>query len=180
MKLLIVYGTTDGQTAKIARRVFDIAHEAGHSVALEHAEGNDPVSPDGFDAAILAGSVHAGHYQKHLAEYARSHAAALNGKPTLFLSVSMTAAGNDRDDWEELRACAKRFGDDTGVAFGRVEHIAGAYKFRDYDFFTYWAMRWIARQKGEEVGRNENREYTDWEALETLIAEWTAEVSAGK
>ena len=180
MKLLVVFGTTDGQTAKIATRVFHKAYELGHSVALEHAAGYDPVTPDGFDAVILAGSIHAGHYQSPLVAYAKANKAALGDIPSLFLSVSLTAAGDDREDWEGLVECVSRFSDETGWIPGRVEHVAGAIRFADYGFFTYWAMRWVARQKHEDVGPNETREYTDWEALDRLVEEWTAEVGAGK
>ncbi|MDJ1009161.1 MAG: flavodoxin domain-containing protein [Paracoccaceae bacterium] len=180
MKLLIVYGTTDGQTAKIAKRILQTAHELGHSVALERADGDDPVAPEGFDAAILAASVHAGRYQEPLAAYARAHKTVLNALPTLFLSVSLTAAGNDADEWEGLRDCVRRFSEETGWTPGRTEHVAGAFKFADYGFFTYWAMRWIARNKGEKVAPRQNKEFTDWEALDALIGEWTAVAGAGK
>lgn len=179
MKLLIVYATTDGQTAKIAKRLLQMAHDLGHTVALERADGDDPVTPEGFDAAILAGSVHAGRYQEPLVRYARENSSALAAIPSLFLSVSLTAAGKDEEEWDELRACAERFSSETGWTPGRVEHVAGAYRFADYGFFTYWAMRWIARNKGDEVAPKENREFTDWEALETLASEWTAAASAG-
>jgi len=180
MKLLIVFGTTDGQTAKIAKHILETAHGLGHSVALERADGDDPVTPEGFDAAVLAGSVHAGQYQKPLAEYARRHADALSAIPTLFLSVSLTAAGDDPEEWKELAACSDRFAEETGWTPDRVEQVAGAFKFTDYGFFTYWAMRWIARQKDQTVGAHENREYTDWDALDRLIGEWTGKLTAGK
>lgn len=180
MKLLIVYGTTDGQTAKIAKAMLKTAHGLGHSVALERADGDDPITPTGFDAAILAGSVHAGGYQAPLVTYARENKGALDRMPTLFVSVSLTAAGDDKEDWEGLDECVARFSDRTGWVPGRVEHVAGAFKFGDYGFFTYWAMRWIARQKQQEVGPKEEREYTDWAALERVITEWTKEVGAVK
>lgn len=179
MKLLIVYGTTDGQTAKIARHIFERAHGMGHSVALEHAEGHNLVPPEGFDAVIVAGSIHAGGFQPPLVEYAKTHQSTLAKRPTMFLSVSLTAAGDDEHEWEGLRECIARFSDETGWIPGRVEHVAGAFKFADYGFFTYWAMRWIARNKGEDVEPRENREFTDWDALDLLIDEWTAEVAAG-
>ena len=178
MKLLIVYATTDGQTAKIAKHMLKTAHGLGHSVALERADGVDPLSPEGFDAAILAGSVHAGGYQAPLLEYARTHKKTLAEIPTMFVSVSLTAAGDDRDDWEGLAECVARFSDQSGWVPGRIEHVAGAFKFADYGFFTYWAMRWIARQKDRSVAPGENREYTDWDALERVIEEWTAEISS--
>ena len=180
MNLLIVFGTTEGQTAKIAKHVLQTAHGLGHTVALERADADGPVTPEGFDAVVLAGSVHAGRYQKPLEDYARAHAGALSAMPSLFLSVSLTAAGDDEEEWTELVACSERFAEETGWRPGRVEQVAGAFKFAGYGFFTYWAMRWIARQKGQTVGAHETREYTDWEALDRLIGEWTSGCAAGK
>ena len=129
---------------------------------------------------MLAGSVHAGHYQKAacgLRSQARERAVADAPRSSV---VSLTAAGDDAEEWKELAACSDRFAEETGWTPGRVEQVAGAFKFADYGFFTYWAMRWIARQKDQSVAPHENREYTDWKALDRLIGEWTAEVSAGK
>ncbi len=172
MRILIVYASTDGQTRKVARFAFDQISDAGHSVALIHASDANPMDLSRIDGAILAGSVHAGSYQSELGEFAEAHATALNRMPTLFLGVSLCAAGDDAEDWKDLNASTQRFFDDAGWTSGRVEHIAGAYRFTEYNFFESWAMRWIAAQKGQEVDPHENKEFTDWDALKTCLANW--------
>ena len=180
MKILIVYGTTEGQTRKVARYAFDWLAGEGHAAELIGAEDAAGLDPSGFSAAILAGSVHAGRYQAALGDYASEAADALRGIPTLFISVSLTAAGEDEEDWKGLRDCVARFCEQTGWTPDRVEHVAGAFRFSEYDFFKSWAMRWIAAEKDESVTPGKDKEYTDWQALAGALKDWTEKVSAGR
>ena len=180
MKILIVYATTEGQTRKIARHVFDVLAGEGHAAELIAAEEAGGLDLAGFDAAVVAGSVHGGRFQKELVDWARAEARRLAEVPTLFLSVSLTAAGQDAQEWEGLRGCVARFAAETGWTPGRVEHVAGAFRFSEYDFFKSWAMRWIAAQRDETVRPGEDREYTDWAALEAALKDWTAGLAAGR
>lgn len=177
MFLLIAYATTDGQTRKIARFAADRLVTTGHSVELLNVEDADGLDLSRFDGAVLAGSLHAGGYQKALARFARDQAAALALLPTLFLAVSLSAAGNDPEDWSGLRRCLAEFETETGWTPGRVEHVAGAFRFSEYDFFRAWAMRRIADQKGEQVDPGKDKEYTDWAALILALDGWLAGIA---
>lgn len=177
MYLLIAYATTDGQTRKIARFAADRLAGAGHSVELLNLADADEVDLSRFDAAILAGSLHAGGYQKALVHYVSGAKVSLAQMPTLFLAVSLSAAGNDPEDWAGLRKCLADFETDTGWTPGRVEHVAGAFKFSEYDFFRAWAMRRIADQKGEKVEAGKDKEYTDWAALGTMLDGWVKDLT---
>ena len=172
MKFLIVYATTEGQTRKIARFVAERLTAAGHSTELLGAADADGVDPGQFDGAVLAGSIHAGAYQPPLIEFAAAHAATLSGMKTLFLSVSLSAAGDDPEERAGIDKCAADFFGRTGWRHARLAHVAGAFRFSEYDFFRNMAMRLIARQKGEMTPRGDDREYTDWAALGVLIDAW--------
>jgi menaquinone-dependent protoporphyrinogen oxidase len=180
MKILIVYATTEGQTRKVARFAFDRLAGAGHSVELVPAGEAQGRDGSGFDGVLAAGSVHAGRYQKELVDWARGAADGLRGRPGMFLSVSLTAAGEDADDWTGLHGCVDRFVEETGWTPSRVEHVAGAFRFSEYDFFKSWAMRWIAAQKDESARPGEDKEYTDWDALGRVLEDWTAGLAAGR
>ncbi|MDZ4085701.1 MAG: flavodoxin domain-containing protein [Tabrizicola sp.] len=177
MNLLIAYATTDGQTRKIARFAADRLAGQGHAVELLNVEDTEGLDLSRFDGAILAGSLHAGGYQKSLARFATDQAAALARMPTLFLAVSLSAAGNDPEDWAGLHRCLADFEADTGWTPGRTEHVAGAFRFSEYDFFRAWAMRRIADQKGETVEPGTDKEYTDWAALILAVDGWVAGVT---
>lgn len=178
MQILIAYATTDEQTRKIARHAMDHLARAGHGVELLSCGDADGLDLGRFGGAILAGSVHAGSFQKDLVHFAGEHAAALDRLPTMFLPVSLSAAGTDAEDWVGLRKCLTAFTEKTGWVPGRVEHVAGAFRFTEYDFFRAWAMRRIADQKGEAMGPDGDREYTNWPALDAALDSWVATLAA--
>lgn len=173
MKILLAYGTTEGQTQKIARFCADHLTDCGHSVELLNVVDAETIDMARFDAAILAGSVHLMKYQTTLQSFATEHAAQLQRCSTLFLSVSLSAASDDTDDWKGLEDCVARFSDETGWVPDQVEQVAGAFRFTKYDFFRHWAMRWIAMSKGQTVDPHADKEYTDWGRLAAILDEWS-------
>ncbi|MBR9651175.1 flavodoxin domain-containing protein [Thalassovita aquimarina] len=172
MKVLVSYATSEGHTRKIARTLADRIADSGHMVELLHIDDADDIDLDRFDRVIVAASVHAGHYQRAVSEFAAKHAAQLGAKPSLFLSVSLAAAGHDAEDWRGLDKILADFQDATGWTPGRVEQIAGAYMPSQYDVFRRFVMRRILAQKDPEADLDQDKEYTDWPALDALIAEW--------
>lgn len=172
MRILVCYASTEGQTRKIARFCAERLFGVGHSVEVLNASDTEGLDLAGFDAAILAGSVHVGRVQADLKEFAAANKKALNGKSTLFLQVSLAAAGEDAEERGDLDRIAHAFCDEAGWTPGAIHHIAGAFRFTEYDFFRSWAMRYIARQKGESVDPHKDKEYTDWDALARILEDW--------
>jgi menaquinone-dependent protoporphyrinogen oxidase len=174
MRILIVYGTTEGHTRTLAKFIADRLTKAGHAVTLADASEDEPPDPGRFDAAVLAGSVHVGRYQAALVHYARRRHAALNAMPSAFVSVSLSAAGEDEEDWAGLTACVTHFQADTEWAPRAVSHAAGAILFSEYDFFRKLVMRAIARSRGRAVTTHEDYDYTDYGALGRFVDEFVA------
>jgi len=83
MKFLIVYGTTEGQTRKIARYMEEVLQGAGHNVTIADAS-DEPPSPQGFDAILVGASIHIHKYQSAVAHYISRNVAALNKMPGAF------------------------------------------------------------------------------------------------
>ncbi len=179
MKLLIDYATTDGQTRKVARFCADRIAASGHTVELLNVEDAEGLDLTRFEGAILAGSLHAGGFQKPLAAFAKAQAEGLAKLPTLFLPVSLSAAGDDPEDWAGLKTCVERFLAEAAWVPGQVTHVAGAFRFTQYDFFRSWAMKRIADAKGEVVDTHADKEYTDWDALGHALDGWVAGVAQG-
>lgn len=177
MKILIAYATTEGQTRKICRFCADALIDGGHSVELLNlGEDEDGLDLSRFDAAILAASLHLGAYQVAIENFAETHRTTLETIPTMFLSVSLAVASGEADDLDELEQIAQRFFENTGWHPARVEHVAGAFRFTQYDFFRSLAMRWVAAKQGQKVDPNKDREYTDWEALHRAVLDFVDSV----
>jgi menaquinone-dependent protoporphyrinogen oxidase len=178
MKLFIGYATNEGQTRKIAQHIADRCVDQGHAVELMGLADATTIMLSRFDAAILGGSLHAGHYQKVLSEFAADHATALDALPTLLISVSLAAAGHDAEDWRTLDAILADFQDATSWIPGQVAQVAGAYKPSDYDVFRRFIMRRIIAQKDPEADLDWDKEYTDWDSLNDVIDTWLAGLAA--
>ncbi|MDQ2089815.1 flavodoxin domain-containing protein [Marimonas arenosa] len=172
MKVLVAYATREGHTRKIARHVTDRIYDAGNTAELLALGDAGDVDLQRFDRVILAAPIHVGHYRRALTDFASSHANSLAAMPTLFLSVSLAAAGHDAEDWKTLDRILDEFEEATGWKPDRVEQIAGAYRPSDYDIFTRFIMRRILANKDPEADLDADRDYTDWPGLESVIDDW--------
>lgn len=168
MTVLIAYATGEGQTRKIARRVADRLAESGQSVELVPLADADDINLERFDRVILASSIHMGHYQQALSDFVAKYATKLELKPALLLSVSLAAAGHNAEDWKAVDQILDDLKAATGWTPGQVEHVAGAYQPSKYDMFRRFIMRRIIASKDPEADLGEDKEYTDWKALDIL------------
>jgi menaquinone-dependent protoporphyrinogen oxidase len=166
MKLLLVYGTSEGQTEKISRFVADRLVRQGHQTLVINAiEPTSAADPRDFDAVMIAASLHAGRYQSAVIHYVREHLGAIDARPNAFLSVSLAAAGDDEDDIEGLKKCVASFTHETGWTPKWMHHVAGAFRYTSYDFLKRWAMKYIAYRKGAPTDTSRDYELTDWDDL---------------
>lgn len=170
MRILIVYGTTEGHTRELCRFVADSLRQEGHTAAMEEATSRaDEADIAAYDAVILAGSLHVGRYQPGLVDFARRHREALTTKPNAFISVSLAAAGENPDDWEGLEQCIARFEHETGWTPKAIHHAAGAILFSHYDFFKRLALKHIAARRGQKTVTSRDYDMTDYTALKGFV-----------
>ena len=165
MRVLIVYASTEGHTRKLAGFAGTRLSAAGHQVRVCEAAESDCPAPSAFEAAFLMGSVHLGRYQRKLARFARRNRDALNAMPSAFVSVSLSAAGDDARDWEGLHEAVTHFLNATGWRPCAVNHAGGAMEFSTYGFLKKLAIRFIARDHGWMVKTTQDYDLTDYAAL---------------
>lgn len=175
-KLLIIYATTEGQTAKIVLHLEKRAISSGVEVTAYNVIEYPP-SPKAYDMVILAGSVHMMKYQDALIHYATKHAGELNAMPNAFVSVSMAAAHFDEETHQETDKWVAGFEQHTGWKPQQVEHVAGALKYVEYNWLKRMVMREIARRTGESTDTTQDHEYTDWNQLDRFMDGFVSRVS---
>lgn len=181
MKIFVLYGTTEGQTRKIAEFVAAKLKSYGDVVTLLDATAStDSVDLRDYDAAILAASLHAGQYQAPVVHFARANHAWLNQIPSAFISVSLSAAGTDPEDLKGIAACAEKFMTDTAWSKAEIHQVAGAFRFTEYDFFKRWVMKLIAWQKDVKVDPDKDLELTNWDALSALVDAFRARIAPAR
>ncbi len=173
--VLVGYASTEGQTRKIARHVAD--HIVGCGVAVELLPLVDATDLDlfRFDAAILAASLHIGHYQREFSEFVSNRKDLLGTRPNLFLAVSLAAAGHEAEDWRGLDSVLSDLAEATGWQPEKIAHIAGAYVPSRYDIFRRLMMRRIIAERDPHADPKADKEYTDWVALDGLIDRWLSD-----
>lgn len=175
-RLLVVYGTTEGQTRKIAERLTEQARARGYEVEMFDATALPAeLEVSGFAAVIVAGSIHVWRHQSSIERFVRAHLGALRERSGAFVSVSLSAAG-DAKDRSDAQGCVDRFLAATGWRPTSIYLAAGAFRFTRYGFLKRWIMRRIARRKGGPTDTSRDHEYTDWAGLERFLDEFLAAV----
>jgi menaquinone-dependent protoporphyrinogen oxidase len=170
MHVLVVYGTTEGQTRKIAAFLAETLTRAGDVVTLVDVKELPPgFDLAGFDAVILAARVHAGTYPWSMTRFVRHHRAALETRPSAFVSVSMTAAGRTEADRQELDRYVENFTAKTSWRPRPVHHAAGARLYTKHGVVGRWILGLVDRHRFDP---SRDHEFTDWEAVSRFAGEF--------
>ena len=120
-----------------------------------------------------------GRYQTALVDHIRRWHEALNTMHSAFVSVSLSAAGDDPHEHAEADDDRPEDAAGCGSSPDRTLHAAGALRFTQYDFFKRWAMRLIALQRKQKVDTSIDTEYTDWDAVRRFTEEFLATLPSG-
>jgi menaquinone-dependent protoporphyrinogen oxidase len=182
-RILIVYGTSYGQTAKVARFVADALTASGDSVTLVDAaelgrgcELPRGLSPRDFDGVIVAASVVYGRHQRSVRRFVGVHHEALNAVPSAFVSVSGSAGSRDVAKFAEALKVAGDFVRTSGWRPTLVESVAGAMAYTKYSPFLRWMMRRIAAGQGGPTDTRRDHEMTDWAQVRRFAEAFAATV----
>jgi menaquinone-dependent protoporphyrinogen oxidase len=143
-RILVLYGTTDGHTAKIAHAVADTLGTEGCTVVLaDAAKPGRRVTPEYYDAVIVAASVHMGRFQRSVRRWVTAHATVLNAIPTAFLPVCLAILQVSPLAHMDLEGMVRRFLEATNWHPARRQFVAGATPYTRYSFIKRWVIRRI-------------------------------------
>jgi menaquinone-dependent protoporphyrinogen oxidase len=166
-RVLVVFGTTQGQTARIARRFGDVLRVQGHEVDILNAAAAAP-DPTSYDAVIVAASVHSGGYQRPVGKWVSAHAQTLETKPGAFVSVCLGVLQREEQVQQEVARTVSEFVDKCGWHPAMTAVFAGALPYRKYNIVMRWVMKRIVAKAGGDTDTSRNYEYTDWAAVEAF------------
>ncbi len=176
--ILIIYGTTEGHTAKIASRLAETISAKGYEVdVFDSRQMPGDISLGSYAAALIGASMHAKGFQQSVREFVQQHHAALKRMPSAFFSVSLTEAyppGEHLPERAALQEHIERFLDDTDWEPQAIASFAGALSYSRYGFFKRRVMRSIARKAGQPTDTSRDYEYTDWEAVARFAEQFAA------
>lgn len=164
--ILIVYGTTDGHTRKIAQVLAENLRAQFCSVDIVDSAGQlKRLCPEGYDGVIVAASVHVGDFQRSVGNWVRAHAKTLNLLPTAFLAVCLAVVEKGTKPRQEILRIMRRFFDSTDWRPTITKMVAGALPYTRYGWIKRMMMRRIVAKAGGDVDTTRDYEYTDWNDL---------------
>jgi menaquinone-dependent protoporphyrinogen oxidase len=173
--VLVLYGTTEGHSAKVAAAIGDTLRGEGLKVDVLDGEAERP-DAEAYDAALVVASVHKGDYQPSVRDWARRHARGLNTMPSAFVSVSLGVLQHDPKVEQDNEAIRARFIEKTGWKPGAIKPVAGALMYSRYNFVERMLMKRIAAQAGGDTDTSRDYEYTDWQDLAQFSRDFAATV----
>jgi len=165
MRILIVYATVEGQTARIAARVGERLR-GRHTVEIVRAvDGARLPEVAGYDALVVGASVHYGHHPAFLAAALGRQRDALAARPSAFFSVSLSAGGPGAKP-----AAAERYVSEflrrIGWQPAQAAAFGGALRYTEYPAWKRFLVGLFVRVAGGDTDRTRDYEYTDWRAVE--------------
>lgn len=162
-RVLVLYGTTDGHTGKVATAVSNTLRAEGVLVDIVHAQSGRPTpAPDEYAAVIVAASVHAGRFQRPVVRWVRTHAADLRDKPTAFMSVCLGILERTPASEAEQAGIMEEFFYATGWNPSVRRILAGALPYTRYSWLKKLVTRRIVRNAYGYTDPSRDYEYTDW------------------
>lgn len=163
-RILMVFNSEEGQTAKVADRVATVLRDLGATVEAHLAESAP--SPEGFDAVVVGDPIHMGHHSPVTIGYLKDHRQAIDPLPSALFQVSLTSAQHDQLHDAAAWTYVEEFEAETGFGPDVVGLFAGALAYRKYGWIKRRVMKHIAEEEGADTDTSRNWEYTDWEAVE--------------
>ena len=163
--VLVLYGTGEGRTERVASYVASVIHEHGHDVTLLHA-GRIPseFSLAAYDGAVVGASVRLGRHQRHVREFAVENNEALGAMPAAFFSVSLSAADEEHQR-ERARAILEGFLEEVGWQPEVRAVVPGRLAYGQYGPMRRFVMKRIVGRAGGDTDTSRDHEYTDWEGV---------------
>jgi len=177
----VFYATTEGQTRRIAEALATHLGEAGigsQAIDVTAAQATAFSWPRAR-AVVLAASVHGGKHQREAESFVRAHLNAFNGRPSVFVSVSLSICSVVTSEVDAARATADRFPTQVGWKAGRVVCVAGRLAYTQYGWLKRFIMRRIAARSGGSTDTTRDHELTDWSQVRAIAADLAADIAAG-
>lgn len=175
MKVLIIYASVEGQTARIADFLAAKLEKSGHEVGKIDAEGTEEIVLDSVDKVILAAPVHERRHPKLFEVMLVAQKEQLARRDTLMISVSLSAAFPE--GLEEAQDYLTEMKMRTGFSPSAELLVAGAIRVGEYDYFAAQVLQHVVlRGRNVDTAAGEH-EFTDWAALDAALAAFMAEES---
>lgn len=176
MRILIVYGTTEGQTRKIANEIEGQLRGQGHEcVEVDATQLPRSLDLASYDGVIVAARVHAGRYPRAVRAFVIGNREVLTALPSAFVSVSMAAAHHRAGDAQRAQGYVDQFLRSSRWQPRMVHHAAGARLYARHGAFGRFILGLVDAHRYDPT---RDHEFTDWASLKSFIRAWAKSAQA--
>lgn len=162
---LLLYGSREGQTRRIAEAIAEVLQEAGRSVEL--CSLDQPGIPDALARSarvVIGASIHYGHLPKALYALIAAESVALAARPNAFFCVNLTARKPGKDT-PQGSAYMRTFLKRSTWQPQRLAVFAGALRYPQYTWYDRMMIRFIMWLTGGPTDPGQEVEFTDWQKI---------------
>ena len=166
-RVLIIYGTTYGQTEKIANRIASALQRRGLAIELCNAALSKPgMALADYTGILVGSSIIARGHQPAIKDFIRDNVASLNTIPSAFFQVSASAGSAS----PHARAAAQQILENFVAGQGWMPILSaslpGAINYTKYNLLLKWYMKRASAKNGGSTDTSRDHEYTDWAEVE--------------
>lgn len=171
-RILVLYGTTEGHTARIAQSIGATLRTNGAEVDVVVADRSFGPNPREYDGVLVAASVHGGKFQRRVRRWLVANVNLLRDKPTAFIAVCLGVLQRDPAVQEDVKAIVTRFLLESGWRPAMTKVVAGALLYSRYGRIKRWLMKRIAARAGGDTDTSRDYEYTNWNDVRTFAEQY--------
>ena len=168
MNILIVYGTIEGHSRKIAEWIADHVKTNGiKSRLIDASELQGKLDLADKDAVMIIAPVHQRAHPEVILDFIFAHRDSLNANPSAFISVSLSAAFDDGQ--AEARSYVDHLLESVGWKPTATHLAGGALRYDEYDYFKEQIIRHIVLRDRGAAEIKGDHDFTDYKELERFV-----------
>jgi len=166
-RVLIPYGTTQGQTTSISEYIAQVVRDHGNEVeTLDVKELTGSFALGDYKAVIVGAPIHMGEYEEYARDFVKRNREALAEMPSAFFSVSLTA----QDDTDAAQTQTREYVEKVCPGDGLISRH-GWYLRRCAAVHTLRVRKALPHEEvtrdkgGADTDTSHDYKYTDWNAV---------------
>jgi menaquinone-dependent protoporphyrinogen oxidase len=166
MRILIAYGSTHGQTERIAAQIATRLREEGAEVVLTKWPAR--MRAMDFDAILVGARDHGSRYPWRVTRFIRNNLDLLRERPSAFFSVSLLQLARDPEARRRTQELPARAAATLGWTPSLIAVFGGALRWRQqYGIFAPFAKWMWRRTLGTQLDASRDEQiFTDWDEVD--------------
>ncbi|MGP1959072.1 MAG: menaquinone-dependent protoporphyrinogen IX dehydrogenase [Arsenophonus sp. NC-CH8-MAG3] len=173
MSYLLLFSSKNGQTKKIILKITEYLRKEGNQCDVRDLNIDKNFNLSAYQKVLVGVSIHYGHFNSSVLNFAQNYQKELNTMPSAFFSVNLTARKNGKDT-SETNVYVRKFLSKTPWKPTITNVFAGALRYPQYNWFDRIMIQFIMKITGGETNTNKEVEYTDWQKVEYFAHEFNS------